>query len=100
MMSINGMISMRARFFGMGEETRMAWDQYAAPVSVKVIGTFTLGAAAPGLNRHCRKALTAALSNIGLPMLCAMFALLTLPLATSTSNTQTPLPVMRRERAS
>jgi hypothetical protein len=66
---------------------------------VKVMGILTFETV-PGLNRHCRKALTAALSNIGLPMLCAMVALVTLPLPGSTSATQTPLPVMRRERAS
>ena len=54
----------------------------------------------PGLNRHCRKALVAALSNIGFPILCAIEASLTLPLAVSTVTTQTPLPVTWRERAS
>ena len=98
MMSINGMISMRARFFGMGEESRMAWDQYDAPVIVKVMGIRTFETV-PGLNRHCLNALTAALSNIGLPMLCAIVASVTLPLPGSTDATQTPLPVMRRERA-
>jgi hypothetical protein len=67
---------------------------------VKVIGILTLGATAPGLNRHCRKALVAALSNIGFPMLCAIVAPVTLPLAVSTVTTQTPLPVILRERAS
>jgi len=66
---------------------------------VKVMGILTFETV-PGLNRHCRKVLTAALSNIGLPMLCAMVALVTLPLPGSTSATQTPLPIMRRERAS
>jgi len=64
---------------------------------VKVMGILTFETV-PGLNRHCRKALTAALSNIGLPMLWAMVALVTFPLAESTSATQTPLPVMRREQ--
>src|SRR5438445_1661628 len=54
----------------------------------------------PGLNRHCRNALRAALSSIGLPILCAMEPPVTLPLAGSTVTTQTPLPVMCRERAS
>ena len=54
----------------------------------------------PGLNRHCRKALRAELSSIGLPVLCVMEAPVTLPLAASTVATQTPLPVMRFERAS
>ena len=58
---------------------------------VKVIGILTLETV-PGLNRHCRKALVAALSNIGFPMLCAMEALDTLPLG-ATSTTHTPLPV-------
>jgi hypothetical protein len=66
---------------------------------VKVIGILTLDTV-PGLNRHCRNALTAALSSIGLPMLDATEALVTLPLAESTSTTMTPLPVIRRERAS
>ena len=44
------------------------------PVMVKVIGIFTLETV-PGLNRHRRKALVAALSRIGFPMLCAMVAL-------------------------
>jgi len=66
---------------------------------VKVMGILTLETV-PGLNRHCRKALVAALSNIGFPMLCAMDALVTLPLPGSTCTTQTPLPVILRERAS
>lgn len=66
---------------------------------VKVIGILTLETV-PALNRHRWKALVAALSNIGFPMLCAMEALVTLPLAGSTCTTQTPLPVTWRERAS
>src|SRR5204863_9629823 len=54
----------------------------------------------PGLNRHCRNALRAALSSIGLPILCAMEPPVTFPLAASTVTTQTTLPVMCRERAS
>src|SRR5947208_3057470 len=54
----------------------------------------------PGLNRHCRNALRAALSSIGLPILCAMEPPVTLPLPGSTVTTQTPLPVILRERAS
>jgi len=72
--------------------------QYWAPVIVNVIGILTLETD-PGLNRHCRKALVAALSNIGFPMLCAIDALVTLPLG-PTSTTHVPLPVMCRERAS
>src|SRR5207249_11010135 len=54
----------------------------------------------PGLNRYCRKALRAALSSIGLPILCAMEPAVTLQLPGSTVTTQTPLPVILRERAS
>src|SRR5260370_27314395 len=54
----------------------------------------------PGLNRHSRNALRAALSSIGLPILCVMEAPVTLPLPGSTVTTQTPLPVILRERAS
>jgi len=66
---------------------------------VKVIGAVT-DEAVPGLNRHCRNALTAALSNMGFPILFDTDALVTLPLAESTCMTITPLPVMCRERAS
>jgi hypothetical protein len=66
---------------------------------VKVIGILTLETV-PGLNRHSRKALVAALSSMGLPVLCETEALVTLPLAASTSATITPLPVTCRERAS
>ena len=99
MMSINGMISIRARLCGTGEERRMSRVQYDAPVIVKVMGILTFETV-PGLNRHCRNALTAALSRIGFPILCVMDALVTLPLAGSTSTTHTPLPVMLCERAS
>jgi hypothetical protein len=66
---------------------------------VKVMGIRTLETV-PGLNRHWRNALVAALSRIGLPMLELTEALVTLPLAGSTSTVITPLPVMCRERAS
>jgi hypothetical protein len=66
---------------------------------VKVMGILTLETV-PGLNRHCRNALVAALSRMGLPMLEVTEALVTLPLAESTSTVTTPLPVMCRERAS
>ena len=66
---------------------------------VKVMGMLTLETV-PGLNRHCRNALVAALSRIGLPVLCETEALVTLPLAASTWATITPLPVTCRERAS
>jgi hypothetical protein len=56
--------------------------------------------AVPGLNRHCRKALTAALSSMGLPMLFDTVASVTLPDAGSTCITITPLPMIFRERAS
>ena len=60
---------------------------------VKVMGTFTFGATCPALNRHRRNVLTVALSKIGLPILCAIVASVTFPLAVSTDKTQTPLPV-------
>ena len=66
---------------------------------MNVIGILTWETV-PGLNRHCRNALRAALSSIGLPILCAMEPPVTLPLAGSTVTTQTPLPVILRERAS
>ena len=66
---------------------------------VNVMGIFTFETV-PGRNRHCLNALNAALSNIGLPMLCAIVASVTLPLPVSTVTTQTPLPVILRERAS
>jgi hypothetical protein len=65
---------------------------------VMVIGILTFGAT-PGLKRHRLNALTAELSKIGLPMLWAIVASVTLPLA-STETTQTPLPIIFRERAS
>ena len=60
---------------------------------VKVIGILTLETV-PGLNRHCRNALVAALSRMGLPVLCETEALVTLPLPGSTSTTITPLPTV------
>jgi hypothetical protein len=66
---------------------------------VKVMGMLTLETV-PGLNRHCRNALVAALSSIGLPVLEETVALVTLPLAASTVATITPLPVTCRDRAS
>jgi hypothetical protein len=72
--------------------------QYWAPVIVNVMGILTFETD-PGLNRHCRNALVAALSNIGFPILDAIEALVTLPLG-PTSTTHTPLPVICRERAS
>jgi hypothetical protein len=54
----------------------------------------------PGLNFHVRTVLRTDLSSSGLPVLCAIEALVTLPLAGSTDTTQTPLPAMRCERAS
>src|SRR5206468_11493449 len=73
--------------------------QYWAPVIVNVMGILTFETV-PGLNRHCRKALRAALSRMGFPTLCDMEAPVTLPLPGSTLTMQTPLPVMCRERAS
>jgi hypothetical protein len=57
------------------------------------MGTFTFGAAAPGLNRHRLKVLVVELSRIGLPILCAIDTSVTVPLAVSTLRTATPLPV-------
>src|SRR5207247_7484582 len=48
----------------------------------------------PGLNRHLRNVLMVALSRIPSPVLCAIIASVTLPLAVSTVMTQTPLPVI------
>ena len=66
---------------------------------VKVMGMLTLETV-PGLNRHCRNALVAALSRMGLPVLDETEQPPTLPLPASTVQTITPLPVTCRERAS
>src|SRR5450755_4176970 len=66
---------------------------------VKVMGVRTFETV-PGLNRHLRNALVAALSKIALPVLCCMSALVTDPLPVSTVITQTPLPVIFDRRAS
>ena len=66
---------------------------------VNVIGVRTLDTV-PGLNLQRRNALVAALSRIGLPVLTAISALVTAPLAESTVITQTPLPVVFVRRAS
>ena len=66
---------------------------------VNVIGVRTFDTV-PGLNRHRRNALVAALSKIGLPVLCAISALVTAPLPVSTVMTHTPLPVVLERRAS
>jgi hypothetical protein len=66
---------------------------------VNVIGVRTFDTV-PGLNRHRRNALVAALSKMGLPVLCAISALVTDPLPVSTVMTQTPLPVTLERRAS
>src|SRR3954471_23061584 len=66
---------------------------------VNVIGVRTRETV-PGLKRHLRNALVAALSKIGLPVLCAISALVTAPLPVSTVITQTPLPVIFDRRAS
>ena len=66
---------------------------------VKVMGMLTFETV-PGLNRHSRKALTAALSKIGLPVLDETLQPLTLPLPESTVQTMVPLPVTCRDRAS
>ena len=54
----------------------------------------------PGLNRHVRNVLTAELSSIVSPVLCAIEASVTLPFPRSIDTTQTPLPVMWRKRFS
>ena len=66
---------------------------------VNVIGVRTRDTV-PGLKRHRRNALVAALSKIGLPVLCAISALVTDPLPVSIVMTQTPLPVIFERRAS
>ncbi len=66
---------------------------------VNVIGVRTFETV-PGLKRHLRNALVAALSKIALPVLTAMSALVTDPLEVSTVITQTPLPVVFERRAS
>ena len=66
---------------------------------VKVIGIRTFETV-PGLNRQRLNALTAELSRMGLPILWAIVASVTLPLPVSTVTTQTPLPVIFRLRAS
>lgn len=66
---------------------------------VKVIGVRTFETV-PGLKRHLRNALVAALSKMGFPVLWAMSALVTDPLEGSTVMTQTPLPVILERRAS
>ena len=67
--------------------------QYDAPVSVNVIGHRT-DETVPGLKRHLRKAVIAALSRKGLPVLFAMEALLTLPLTGSIVISTIPSPVI------
>ena len=66
---------------------------------VNVMGMLTLESV-PGLNRHCRNALVAAFSRIGLRVLDETRQPVTLPLPESTEQTITPLPVTCRERAS
>src|SRR2546421_9276889 len=58
-----------------------------------VIGTRTCETL-PGLNRHLRNVSVVTLSRIALPVLCAITALVTLPLAVSTIIAQTPFPVI------
>ena len=66
---------------------------------VNVMGVLTLETV-PGLKRHRRNALVAALSKTGLPVLWAISALVTDPLPVSMVMTQTPLPVILERRAS
>src|ERR1700686_4240082 len=65
---------------------------------VKVIGILAR-LTMPRLNRHCRKASSAAASRYLLPVLGSMRAEVTLPVARSTSNITIPLPVTRALRA-
>src|SRR5207249_840730 len=73
-------------------------DQNEAPVRRNVIGIRTFFGV-PALKRQRRNALSVEPSKIGLPMLCSMVALTTLPFAGSTVSTATPLPVICRLRA-
>ena len=66
---------------------------------MNVMGILTLETD-PGLNLHRLKVLTAASSNMELPVLEATEASVTLPDAASTFTTITPLPVILFERAS
>ena len=66
---------------------------------MNVIGVRTFETV-PGLKRHLRNALVAALSRIALPVLCAIVASVTDPLDGSTVMMQTPLPVSFERRAS
>ena len=61
---------------------------------VKVMGMLTLETV-PGLNRHCRNALVAALSRIGLPVLDETLQLVTLPLPDSTEPYPRVMPPAR-----
>ena len=56
-----------------------------------VIGTLTSDTLS-GLNLHLRNVSVVTLSRIALPVLCAIIALVTFPVAVSTIMTQTPLP--------
>ena len=106
-MSINGMISIRACFFGMGDRILMALEDRRAatepaynlaPVKVQVIGMRTVGGV-PGRKRAERMAVVLALSRMALPVLCPIVADVTEPLGL-TWTTTTPLPVARARRAS
>jgi uncharacterized membrane protein YgcG len=100
MISIKGIISMRALLCGTGDESCIFDEIYnEAPVSVKVMGHVTFEAV-PGLNRQRLSPLTAASSSTGLPVLFWTVTSVTLPLAGSTCITITPLPVIRCWRAS
>src|SRR5206468_12195249 len=48
----------------------------------------------PAINCNVRNVSVVILSRFAFPVLCAMIALVTLPLAVSTSITQRPLPVI------
>jgi hypothetical protein len=75
-----------------------ARSSYGTRHGLKSMGILTVETV-PGLNRHFRNVLRAALSSWGFPVLCAIEASITLPLPGSTDTTQTPLPVMPSKRA-
>src|SRR5436189_4304747 len=78
---------------------RSAAADYRFSSFVNSTGTLTFETV-PGLNFQVRSVLRTDLSRSAFPVLCAIEASVTLPLAGSTDSTQTPLPAIRWERAS
>src|SRR6266480_346001 len=78
---------------------RSAAADYRFSSLVNSTGTLTCETV-PGLNFQVRSVLRTDLSKSAFPVLCAIEASVTLPLAGSTDTTQTPLPAIRWERAS